>query len=390
MATLLIAGTTIGAGMLGIPLITSHIGFLPATFVTLLVWLFMMGTGFLFLEATLWMPQKSNILTITQKILGPKGKWLGGATFVFLYYSLMIAYFAAILPLFHAGLEELFQASLPRLLSFTLFTLLLGLLLVFGIYWIGRMNVFLMGGLILSYFVLIRVGAPYFSWEQPFSFSWSQMGFSAPILFSAFGYHNVIPSLTFHFQKDRLLMRKAIFWGTFLPCSIYLIWQWLIMGILSPRYIEQALQEGAPVTAALQYFLQKQELMQWGNRFAFFAIITSMLGVSLSMVDFLADGLGWESTGKDRKKLCLLTLLPPALFAWMDPKIFVTALSIAGGFGEAFLNGILPALLVWRGKYILKHPTSCFWLSQKSQLALLLLAALLVMGLEVAFLTSYH
>src|SRR5690606_10371696 len=92
--TLLIAGTAIGAGMLGIPLLTAKAGFLPALGITTSVWLFMLATGFLYLEATLWMHDGANILSMSRRFLGRGGKLLAGGTFLFLYYCLMTAYYA--------------------------------------------------------------------------------------------------------------------------------------------------------------------------------------------------------------------------------------------------------------------------------------------------------
>ena len=92
---LLIAGTTIGAGMLGLPLVTAEAGFIPAVVVTVLVWALMLLTGLLYMEATLWCQDGANILSISEKYLGTFGKVICGVLFTFLYYSLMIAYFAA-------------------------------------------------------------------------------------------------------------------------------------------------------------------------------------------------------------------------------------------------------------------------------------------------------
>ena len=52
-ASLMVFGTSVGAGMLGIPLMTAEGGFGNALFVTFLVWLFMAATGLILLEATL-------------------------------------------------------------------------------------------------------------------------------------------------------------------------------------------------------------------------------------------------------------------------------------------------------------------------------------------------
>src|SRR5580658_748713 len=104
--TLLIAGTTIGAGMLGIPLLTAKAGFLPAVGITAAVWVFMLATGYLYLEATLWMHEGANVLSMSRRFLGRSGKWLAGGTYLFLYYCLMVAYYAAGAPIFISFVRE--------------------------------------------------------------------------------------------------------------------------------------------------------------------------------------------------------------------------------------------------------------------------------------------
>jgi len=89
---LLIGGTSIGAGMLALPVVTGLSGFFPAMVVNTVCWLFMLATGLLLLEATLWMKEGANILSMTERILGPAGKVFGGGAFIFLYYCLLISY----------------------------------------------------------------------------------------------------------------------------------------------------------------------------------------------------------------------------------------------------------------------------------------------------------
>ena len=83
--TLLIAGTTIGAGMLGIPLVTAGAGFIPAVVMTCAVFLLMLATGYLLLEATLQMHEGANFLSIAKRFLGVPGKWVTGISYLFLY-----------------------------------------------------------------------------------------------------------------------------------------------------------------------------------------------------------------------------------------------------------------------------------------------------------------
>ena len=209
--------------------------------------------------------------------------------------------------------------------------------------------------------------------------------FAAPILFSSFGFHNVIPSLVNYFDRDVKVLRKSILWGTFISLVVYLAWQWLVIGAVPLSAIELALVEGRPATAALQTLTGNPWVMRLGQFFAFFAIVTSMLGVAFSMVDFLGDGLKDRWLGKQRLLLCLLVFIPPLFLTAIDPKIFVMALGFAGGFGEAFLNGIIPVSLVWVGRYGRQMGGREQVPGGRWMLGLLFVLSLVVAGFEIAF-----
>ena len=379
--SLLIAGTTIGAGMLGIPLLTAGAGFWPAIFITGAVWLFMLATGLLYLEATLWMEEGANILSISRRFLGKSGRWAAGSTFLFLYYCLMIAYFAAGAPILLSFL------GLPLTqLGYLGFGALFGMITAFGIKTIDRINYILMFAMFIAYFALLVDGSSLVERERLSMQNWPNMVFAAPVLFSAFGFHNVIPSLTTYFHRNVKVLRRSIFFGTFIPFIIYVLWQWLIIGAVPQSSIELALIEGRPATAALQSLTGSPWILRTGQFFALFAIATSMLGVAFSMVDFLGDGLKIGRRGFSRIFLCLLVFLPPYLLSTINPEIFITALGIAGGFGEAFLNGMLPVMLVWVGRYTRELGGKEMLFGKKGILSLLFALALCVMGLEAILL----
>jgi len=384
--TLLIAGTTIGAGMLGIPLVTAKAGFLPAMGITVAVWVFMVATGLLYLEATLWMHEGANVLSMSRRFLGKSGRIAAGSTFLFLYYCLMVAYYAAGTPIF-ASLLGISSA----LWSYLFFGVVFGGIVLFGIKTVDRINYILMAAMFLSYAALVGVGAPEVSSERFVTQDWSKVVFAAPILFSAFGFHNVIPSLTTYFNRNVRVLRRSIFWGTLIPLGVYLIWQWLIIGVVPESAIEKALAQGQPATSALQTLTGSPWVMQTGQFFAFFAIITSMLGVAFSMVDFLADGLKISAVKtSSRLLLCFLVFIPPFLFSSLDPSIFVLAIGFAGGFGEAFLNGLLPVALVWVGRYRRELGGHEQLPGKKGTLVALFALALIVMILEIVFVFSGH
>ena len=384
-AALLIAGNMIGAGMLGLPLMTGMAGFFPSMISTLSAWLFMYCTGLLLLEVTLWMPDGSNVLSISRRFLGRWGPFLSGGLFIFLYYCLMIAYFAAGTPLFAKAMS----LSPTSWKSFALFGAIFAVIVAIGPKFINRTNIILSISMVITWFVLLGGGGGQVRWPLLIHTQWSAMPFTLPILFGAFGFHNVIPSLCTYLKRDRRALRFAIFFGSLLPLIVYLIWQWLIIGTIPKDIIEKTMQNGIPITAAFQEIAGRTYFVLVGQFFSFFAIVTSVLGVSFSMVDFLGDGckiinrIGWRRVG-----LTLLTFFPPFILATLNPHVFLTSLGIAGGLGEAFLNGLLPIALFWMGKRK-KYRVYSKWLDNKKVLGLLKVYALFVIGLEIYHLIQH-
>src|SRR5262249_44202405 len=138
----------------------------PAMGITVLVWLFMLATGLLFLEATLWMHDGANVLSMSRRFLGLGGKVAAGGTFLFLYYCLMVAYYAAGAPLFVGALERVFGTALGTTVGYLLYGLVFGSIVAVGLKFVDRMNYLLMAAMFAAYFLLLGVGAPSVSVER--------------------------------------------------------------------------------------------------------------------------------------------------------------------------------------------------------------------------------
>jgi tyrosine-specific transport protein len=183
-------------------------------------------------------------------------------------------------------------------------------------------------------------------------------------------------------------MRWAIIIGTSIPFIVYSLWQWMIIGTIPLDQLQSADNQGMSVSEMLFQVTGHPWIASLGLFFGFFALVTSLLGVSLSMIDFLGDGLSLPRTGGSRWFLLGLVFLPPAIFAVIYPHIFITAIGIAGGFGEAILNGLLPVLMVWVGHHVMKLPVTATWLSNKAVLVALILFTFLIIGIEIVQLAS--
>ena len=99
-------------------------------------------------------------------------------------------------------------------------------------------------------------------------------------------------------------------------------------------------------------------------------------------LELLADGFHIPRNWWGRLLLGALVLIPTYLFAGAFPHLFIAALDISGGFGDAILNGLIPVLLVWSGRYILNLERGFRIPGGIPFLILIALLALLVFGVE--------
>ena len=84
--------------MLGVPVLTASTGFLPSLALFVVVWLFMATTGLLLVEVNLWFGDGAGLVTMAERTLGRAGKIFTWGLFLFLFYSVMIAYVIASSP----------------------------------------------------------------------------------------------------------------------------------------------------------------------------------------------------------------------------------------------------------------------------------------------------
>ena len=350
---LLVAGTTIGAGMLALPVVTGMAGLLPTVLLFVLFWIFMTYTALLMLEVNLWMGVEANMITMAKRTLGRWGEIASWGAYLFLLYALTTAYLAGCAPIVVEIANSLgiplpaYAGSLPVLILF-------GTFIYKGVHAVDRVNRWMMIGLAFCFAAMVVFLAPYVELKNLMHIEWSATVIAISFIATSFGFHVVIPSLTMLLDRDSQAISKAIWIGSAIPLGIYLIWIVLTLGILpleGPNGIIDGYAKGSNGATLLAYVLHNPYLVVFAHGFSLFAIITSFLGVSVSLADFLSDGLQISRTGKGNVLLCALTFLPPLAFTLTDPRAFLNALDYAGAFGVLFLLGLMPGLMAWVGRY---------------------------------------
>lgn len=381
--SLLVAGTTIGGGMLALPVLTSLGGFVPSLLIYFLCWAFMACTGLLFLEISLAVGNDANIVTMAKRTLGLPGKIAAWVLYLFLFYCLTLAYVVGCGDVVSNILHE----KIPDWAGSFIFVAIFAPFVFAGAKAVGKLNIYLVGFLAFFYFVFVFLGFSHVRLELLSYSNWSMSLKALPIAFTAFAYQGIIPTLVSYMDYDHKKIRKVILIGSFIPLVTYIVWQWLILGIVptyGPGGLAEALQNGDNAVYPLKHFIESPWIYFVGECFAFFALLTSFLGVTLGLLDFLADGLQLKKTPVNKFFICSLIFVPPLIIGFIQPGLFLQALDFAGGFGCSLLLGLLPILMVWRGRYYLGFESESKLPGGKFVLVLLLMFVLFELTVEIS------
>lgn len=319
--------------MLALPVVTGASGLLGSLTLFVIYWIFSLLTSLMFLEVNLCFTKPVNFVSMAGKTLGRPGKIIAWGLYLLLLYALTTAYLAGS------------YFFIPGEAGPLLFIAVFGTLVAFNTKIVDLGNRFLMMGLFMSYVVLIGLGISLPGKEEALqTHNWAALWPAIPVVVTAFGFHIIIPTLTTYLNRDVVRIKKALFYGSFMALLFYSLFQVVMLRALPLEILAEANRLGLSATAALASYKGHSTIAVVSQLFSFFAITTSFLGVSLSLRDFLADGLKIK-----KKKLLLMiaTYLPPLACVFLYPRAFIMALDFAGIF-VALLLGIWPILMVLR------------------------------------------
>ena len=287
-------------------------------------------------------------MSMAKATMGLFGKIITWVMYIFLFYSLTTAYVAGGGELF----MNLFDVS--RGWAITLFVCIFGLIVYFGAKAVDRVNLLLMLGLSISYLFFVFAGIQNVKVDLLQHQHWGLSLLALPVIFTSFGFQGLVPSLCVYLKRNIKNIRLSIIIGSSIPLLVYIVWQALVLGIIPLNGVgglKEAFIEGSSVIRPLQKVLENSWLSKMSSFFAFFALVTSFLGVTLGLFDFLADALSFKKDHRGKCALSILVFVIPSTLAYWDTHIFIIALQYAGGYGCALLLGLLPIVMVWVARY---------------------------------------
>lgn len=351
---LLIIGTSIGGGMLALPVATAEVGFFNSVLFLIGCWLVMTVGALLVLEVNLRLPPGSNMVSMAKSTLGFPGQILAWVTYLFLLYTLLAAYISGGSDVFSSIFATL-HIIIPAKISALIFTFLFGCVVYTGIRAVDFVNRGLMFGKLGVFLILLLIISPHMKRTLLDGGSVQAITGSLMILITSFGFASIVPSLREYFNDDIPALRKVILLGSLIPLTCYIAWDAVIMGTIAREGQQglMSLMASEHSTSGLTSALSEAVQSQWiSGFFAFFSsvcMLTAFLGVSIGLFDFLADGLSLKKSGIQGKSVLLLTFVPPLLIVLANPGIYLQALRYAG-ICCVILLLLLPTVMAWRGR----------------------------------------
>lgn len=331
-AVFLILGTCIGGSMLALPMSTANEGVLRTIIIMSVSWIMMTSAAFALLRVNLKLPEDSNLISMAQATLGKTGAALTWITTLMLLYTLLSAYISSGQDLLAAIFAEI-NLNPPMWLDAVIFTAGLGFVLFRGIKLVDYVNRGLMSSKLLICVVLILLLIP-FAHIKNLSFHHLGGDSSALTAITAFGYATIIPSIRSYLKSDSKKLHWAVLLGGLIPLVFYIAWIFVVQATVpTANGLAVMAQSAHPLKAmveALGFQVNNAGINALTNVFTSICVLTSFLGVGLSLSDFLSDGIKVKKERAGALLITGLTLVPPLVIVLLFPAIFLKALNYAG------------------------------------------------------------
>ncbi len=230
-AILMIIGTEVGAGILALPILVAHFGFIPGFILLVAIWLIMTYTTFVVCEINLSMPAGTSFAGMANKLFGYVGRVIVWICFLLILYPILVAYISAS----GSAFNEILHISINS--ASILFVIILALFVFGGTGKVDLINRILLGtklGLLIFICVILVPHA-----NNDFLLAVKQIPvrfllLALPVFITSFVGHIIIPTLRVYLNSDIKALRRVIWIGTVIPFLLYLVWIIAIIGNIPP------------------------------------------------------------------------------------------------------------------------------------------------------------
>lgn len=350
----IVAGTTIGAGMLAMPIAAAGNGFLISLGMLLALWALMCYTALLLVEVYQHESYETGIGSVAQRYLGSGGKFITGFSMMFLMYALTAAYVSGAGEIITSNLKSSFAVDMADWMGILLFTVIGGGVVCFGTSSVDFINRILFTAKIIFLVIILALMMPHVEQQNLLAAPTEKVLIlsAIPVFFTSFGFHGSVPSIVKYMGGDVKKLRVIFIIGSAIPLIAYILWQIATLGSIGTTTFVGILAENVGLNGlldAIKDVAQSGRTELVAQMFMSLALATSFLGVALGLFDFLADLFKRQDNAVGRIQTGLLTFGPPLVFALFYPKGFVMALGYAA-IALSILALLLPSAMAFKSR----------------------------------------
>ncbi|HAT25863.1 MAG TPA: tryptophan permease [Gammaproteobacteria bacterium] len=362
----IVAGTAVGAGMFSLPVVSAGMWFSWSILLLAFTWFFMYHSSLMIMEVNLNYEPGASFDTFVRDTLGPRWNLLNSLTLTFVLYILTYAYVSGGGSIVSHTLSSVTGLHLPGKLAGLIFAVGLAAFVWFSTALVGRMTTILVGGMIITFALTAsgltaRVQLPILLDNRP---EYALFTLAAiPYFLTSFGYHGNVPSLIKYYGRDPRRVRLCLLYGSLISLLVYSAWHVVTLGNISRPDFKPIIAAGGNIgdlVAALAGVADEENLTSLLSAFANMAVVSSFLGVSLGLFDFIADKFKFDDSRGGRFKTALLTFVPPTLGGLIFPNGFLYAIALAG-LCACMWGAIIPALAVKASRKKYGNPHYRVW-----------------------------
>lgn len=329
-------GTTIGAGIFGIPYAFSQAGFGIGVFYLVVLGMVMLVLNLCYGEVILRTPGDHQLTGYGEIYLGKLGRLLGLAALLTAIYGALLAYIIQVGNFLGLLFNHSEFSSTFSLIFFAVFAVavFLGLRLISEIEMI--MVLFLIGLIFLiAVFGFSKIT---FSHFQPTAYSSSVLLLPYGVLIFALSGSSVIPEMEEILRDQHKKLKKSIILGTLIPALVYLLFATVVVGV-------SGMQTSPDAISGLAEFLSPV-IVKIGAFLGVLAMSTSFLALGFVLKEMYFRDLCFS---KVTAWIC--AVFPPLLLFLFGTKSFISVLEVTGAFMGG-LTGILISILFIRARKV--------------------------------------
>lgn len=345
IAIVFIGSFSIGTEFIGIPVVIGLGGFWPGVIATIAMWLYSLALGLLYLEVSLAFPDGSNAMTFSRELLGSFGKFLTGASYMFIHYSYLLFYFIVLPPMLAVISEAIFGLPLPLWASTLCSLVFFWAIMQAGVSLTLALNAVFFLALTIIFFITAYLGAQrviaHFLTRQ----DWLYVAFTLPALFNAYYYFSILPSVSTYLKRNRTYLKIALWAGTTFSLIFFLIWIWIVLGSGIQDYLLEAFDSPEAPWKGYLLLLQVPYLGKGLELIAYLAGATSFFAAGIAFIDIWSDYLYIpleKRTGVRRFWIMAIALLVPFALSFLRGHRLIRFINLTVGYGELVASAILP------------------------------------------------